>query len=157
MTLQLPGRTAHGVTTRLVGSCPTFSPLPRLNEAVIFFCVTPAVADTLHINKRDALCCPDFPHTPRGSKRQTVQLLSVYKISARRAKYQIYLNISEPQPNFKLRCRLKIVQAERKSKLVLHFSADAESLGRRPQGLKSMIASLTCSFPPSHLGKIQAA
>ena len=62
--------------SRLVGSYPTFSPLPRLNGAVIFFYVTPAVADTLHINKRDALCCPDFPHTPRGSKRQTVRLLS---------------------------------------------------------------------------------
>ena len=76
MTLQLPGRTAHGVTTSLVGSYPTFSPLPYLHEAVIFFCVLPAVADTLHINKRDALCCPDFPHTPWWSKRQTVQLLS---------------------------------------------------------------------------------
>ena len=67
MTLQLPGRTAHGVTTRLVGSYPTFSPLPRVSEAVIFFCVFPAVTDTLHINKRDALCCPDFPHTPCGA------------------------------------------------------------------------------------------
>ena len=53
--------------SRLVGSYPTFSPLPRLNGAVIFFYVTPAVADTLHINKRDALCCPDFPHTPQGA------------------------------------------------------------------------------------------
>ena len=79
MTLQLPGRTARGVTTRLVGSYPTFSPLPRICGAVIFFCVYPAVADTLHINKRDALRCPDFPHTPRGSKRQTVQLLSYCK------------------------------------------------------------------------------
>ena len=99
--------------SRLVGSYPTFSPLPRLNEAVIFFYVTPAVADTLHINKRDALCCPDFPHTPHGGKRQTVQLLSDDKISARRAKYQIYLNISEPQPNFKLRQQIKVVQARK--------------------------------------------
>ncbi len=76
MTLQLPGRTAQDVTIRLVGSYPTFSPLPRLNGAVVFFCVSPAVTDTLHINKRDALCCPDFPHTPQGSKRQTVQLFS---------------------------------------------------------------------------------
>ena len=68
MTLQLPGRTAHGLTTRLVGSYPTFSPLPHRSGAVIFFCVSPAVADTLHINKRDALCCPDFPHTPRGEQ-----------------------------------------------------------------------------------------
>ena len=97
--------------SRLVGSYPTFSPLPHLNGAVIFFYVNPAVTDTLHINKRDALCCPDFPHTPRG-KRQTVQLLSIDKISARRAKYQIYLNISELQPNFKLHCRLEIVQEE---------------------------------------------
>ena len=79
--------------SRPVGSYPTFSPLPHPSEAVIFFYVNPAVTDTLHINKRDALCCPDFPHTPRGSKRQTVQLLSLCKISARRAKYQIYLNI----------------------------------------------------------------
>ena len=75
MTLQLPGRTAQDVTIRLVGSYPTFSPLPRLNGAVVFFYVSPAVTDTLHINKRDALCCPDFPHTLRESKRQTVQLL----------------------------------------------------------------------------------
>ena len=53
--------------SRLVGSYPTFSPLPRLNEAVVFFYVNPAVTDTLHINKRDALCCPDFPHTPDGA------------------------------------------------------------------------------------------
>ena len=77
MTLQLPGRTARGVTTRLVSSYLTFSPLPSLRMAVIFFCVFPAVADSLQINKRDALCCPDFPHTPKGSKRQTVQLLSM--------------------------------------------------------------------------------
>ena len=64
MTLQLLGRTARSVTTRLVGSYSTFSPLPRLNEAVVFFCVFPAVTDTLHIHKQDALCCPDFPHTP---------------------------------------------------------------------------------------------
>ena len=31
-------------------------------------------------------------------------------------KYQIYLGISEMQPNFKLRSRLKIVQTERKCK-----------------------------------------
>ena len=67
MTLQLPGRTAQDVAIRLVGSYPTFSPLPRLNEVVFFFYVTPAVTDTLHINKRDALCCPDFPHTPQGA------------------------------------------------------------------------------------------
>ena len=102
MTLQLPVRTARGVATRLVGSYPTFSPLPRLNGAVIFFYVNPAVADTLHINKRDALCCPDFPHTPQGSKRQTVQLFSAHKISARRAKYQIYLSISEAPPNLQV-------------------------------------------------------
>ena len=43
-------------------------------------------------------------------------MLSGNKISARRAKYQIYLNISEPPPNFKLRSRLKVLQVERKSK-----------------------------------------
>ena len=59
------------------------------NEAVIFFYVNPAVTDTLHINKRDALRCPDFPHTPRGSKRQTVQLLPTDKDSASREKCQI--------------------------------------------------------------------
>ena len=36
--------------------------------AVVFFCVSPAVADSLQINKRDALCCPDFPHTPLGEQ-----------------------------------------------------------------------------------------
>ena len=118
MTLQLPGRTAQGVTTRLVGSYPTFSPLPHRSEAVIFFYVNPAVTDTLHINKRDALCCPDFPHTPRGSKRQTVQLLSRYKISARRAKKQTCSHFSEPQPNLKLRSRLKLVQAVRNATLL---------------------------------------
>ena len=41
MTLQLLGRTARSVTTRLVGSYSTFSPLPRLNEAVVFFCAIP--------------------------------------------------------------------------------------------------------------------
>ena len=68
MTLQLPGRTARGVTTRLVSSYLTFSPLPLWREAVIFFCVSPAVTDSLQINKRDALCCPDFPHTPLGEQ-----------------------------------------------------------------------------------------
>ena len=89
------------------------------NEAVVFFYVNPAVTDTLHINKRDALCCPDFPHTPQGSKRQTVQLLSRYKISARRAKKQTCLHFSEPQPNLKLWSRLKLVQAF--SAVLLYF------------------------------------
>ena len=116
---------------RLVGSYPTFSPLPHRSEAVIFFYVNPAVADTLHINKRDALRCPDFPHTPQGSKRQTVQLLSVYKISARRAKYQIYLNISESQPNFKLRSRLKLCKPREKANLFAFF---------RRRGMKASVA-----------------
>ena len=81
--------------SRLVGSYPTFSPLPRLNEAVIFFYVTPAVADTLHINKRDALCCPDFPHTPKG-KRQTVQLLSEREDTTNQPKKQkTFISTSE--------------------------------------------------------------
>ena len=81
--------------SRLVGSCPTFSPLPRLNGAVILFCVNPAVTDTLHINKRDALCCPDFPHTPRG-KRQTVQLLSEREDTTNQPKKQkTFISTSE--------------------------------------------------------------
>ena len=99
MTLQLPGRTARGVTTRLVSSCLTFSPLPLWREAVIFFCVSPAVTDSLQINKRDALCCPDFPHTPRGASDRPSNCFLGCKISASRAKCQIYLCISEAQPN----------------------------------------------------------
>ena len=75
--------------SRLVGSCPTFSPLPRLNGAVILFCVNPAVADTLHINKRDALCCPDFPHTPCGASDRPSNCFLWCKISVSRAKNQI--------------------------------------------------------------------
>ena len=88
MTLQLPGRTARGVTTRLVGSYPTFSPLPHVCGAVIFFCVYPAVADTLHINKRAALRCPDFPHTPCGASDRPSNCFPTCKISARLAKNQ---------------------------------------------------------------------
>ena len=69
--------------SRLVGSCPTFSPLPRLNGAVILFCVNPAVADTLHINKRDALCCPDFPHTPCGASDRPSNCFLWCKISVK--------------------------------------------------------------------------
>ena len=43
------------------------------------------------------------------------------KISARREKYQIYLNISEPQPNFKLHRRLMLVQGERNIKFIWIF------------------------------------
>ena len=50
---------SHGVTIALVGSYPAFSPLPL--RAVLFFCISPAVADCFYIRKWVALCCPDFP------------------------------------------------------------------------------------------------
>ena len=75
--------------SRLVGSYPTFSPLPRLNGAVVFFYVTPAVADTLHINKRDALCCPDFPHTPYGASDRLANCFHGCKINVNLVKCQI--------------------------------------------------------------------
>ena len=48
--------------------------------------------------------------------------ISACKISARRAKKQVKLDFSEPQPNLKLRSRLKSVQGERKSKSTCIFS-----------------------------------
>ena len=43
-------------------------------------------------------------------------MVTICKISARREKMQVYLQFSEPQPNFKLRSRLILVQGERKCK-----------------------------------------
>jgi len=63
MNLQLPAMHSHAVTVALVGSCPTFSPLPARGEprqAVVFFCIAPR-SRVLPIKKRNALRCPDFP------------------------------------------------------------------------------------------------
>ena len=50
-----------------------------------------------------------------------ISRISGCKGSANRTKYQIYLSISEMQPNFKLRSRLKVVQGERKTKTSFEF------------------------------------
>lgn len=51
------------VTTPLVGSCPTFSPLPSpvSEQGGCFLLHYLAVTDHLYIGKWDALRCPDFP------------------------------------------------------------------------------------------------
>ena len=66
------------VAIRLVGSCPTFSPLPFNEERRLFSSPLLNPHGLLAVNKWDALCCPDFPLSPRG-QRQTVRLLSACK------------------------------------------------------------------------------
>ena len=61
--------------------------------------------------------------------------ISAYKDSARRAKYQIYLNISESQPIFNLQKQVKISANRTKKQVYLHFSEVQPNL--KPQsGLK---------------------
>ena len=48
--------------------------------------------------------------------------ISAYKDSARRAKYQIYWNISESQPIFNLQKQVKISANRTKKQVYLHFS-----------------------------------
>ena len=80
MTLQLPRRTARHVTMRLVGFYSTFSPLPYFpkKERRLFSSTLLYPHGQLSVRKWDALCCPDFPHTPKR-KRQTDQLLLLGK------------------------------------------------------------------------------
>ena len=63
MLLQLPRQTARCVTTRLVSSYLTFSPLP-LRKRRLFSSPLLNPHGLLAVNKWDALCCPDFPLSP---------------------------------------------------------------------------------------------
>lgn len=75
-TCSLWKSTAHGSPQWLVGSYPTFSPLPqhwRLaavgapRSGGCFLLLSPAVASGFHFQKQSALCCPDFPLAPSPS------------------------------------------------------------------------------------------
>lgn len=75
-TCSLWKSTAHGSPQWLVGSYPTFSPLPqhwRLTavgapcSGGCFLLLSPAVASGFHFQKQSALCCPDFPLAPSPS------------------------------------------------------------------------------------------
>ena len=61
--LAAPKAHSRCVTTPLVGSCPTFSPLlhstSECSGSFLLRCL--AVTDHLYIGKWDALRCPDFP------------------------------------------------------------------------------------------------
>lgn len=61
--LAAPKAHSRCVTTPLVGSCPTFSPLPHstFEGGGCFLLRYLAVTDHLYISKWDALRCPDFP------------------------------------------------------------------------------------------------
>ncbi len=64
-----------------------------------------------------------------------ISRISGCKISANRAKFQIFLRISEVQPNFKPRSRLKVVQltherARAKLAWVLEASEKEESVAK---------------------------
>ena len=61
-----------------------------------------------------------------------ISRISGCKGSTNRTKYQIFLRISEVQPNFKLRSRLKVVQGERKTKTSFEYLPFP--YGRRPKG-----------------------
>ena len=76
MNFQRPMCTARYVTIRLVGSYPTFSPLPALHRQSGRFFSSARIhpRERLPIKKRTALCCPDFPLTPLRCERRTVQL-----------------------------------------------------------------------------------
>lgn len=76
-TCSLWKSTAHGSPQWLVGSYPTFSPLPqhwRLTavgaprSGGCFLLLSPAVASGFHFQKQSALCCPDFPLAPSPSR-----------------------------------------------------------------------------------------
>ena len=56
-------RNSSTVIRRLVGSYPTFSPLP-LNRSGYFLLPAPAVADCWYFRQWSVLCCPDFPLVP---------------------------------------------------------------------------------------------
>ncbi len=73
------------VATRLVGSYPTFSPLPagfplkkRETRRRLFSSALANPREFLPVKKRSALCCPDFPLAPQGRKRQTARLVSIF-------------------------------------------------------------------------------
>ena len=72
MNLQLLRRTAQGVATCLVGSCPTFSPLPHLRRGGYFLLRYFTLTDNFHIKKQDALCCPDFPLAPESASGRPI-------------------------------------------------------------------------------------
>ena len=69
MNLQLPRCTAAVSPQSLVGSYPTFSPLPHLQflnfyifrRGGCFLLHYSTLADCFYIRKWNALCCPDFP------------------------------------------------------------------------------------------------
>lgn len=63
---ELSASEAHSphVAARLVGSYPTFSPLPALRakrHRRLFSSALLSSRELLPIKKRNALCCPDFP------------------------------------------------------------------------------------------------
>ena len=75
-TCSLWKSTAHGSPLWLVGSYPTFSPLPlhwhltavgTPRSGGCFLLLSPAVASGFHFQKQSALCCPDFPLAPSPS------------------------------------------------------------------------------------------
>ncbi len=59
--------------------------------------------------------------------------ISAYKDSARRAKYQIYLKISEPKPIFNLRKQVKGSANRTKKQVYLHFSEVQPNLKPRSE------------------------
>lgn len=76
-TCSLWKSTAHGSPQWLVGSYPTFSPLPlhwhltavgAPRSGGCFLLLSPAVASGFHFQKQSALCCPDFPLAPSPSR-----------------------------------------------------------------------------------------
>ena len=75
------------ITISLVGSYPTFSPLP-----VVWRLFSSALSDpheSLPVRKRNALCCPDFPLASKD-QRQAEPLFSVTKIRIK-VEIQIFL------------------------------------------------------------------
>lgn len=77
--LSTPGMHSTDVTTGLVGSCPTFSPLP-LSSGRLFSSALSDPRESLLVRKRDVLRCPDFPLAING-QRQAGLLLVVGKVT----------------------------------------------------------------------------
>ena len=59
--LSAPGMYSTSVTTGLVGSYSTFSPLPLKNKWRLFSSTLIHPCERLPVKKQNALCCPDFP------------------------------------------------------------------------------------------------
>ncbi len=69
MALQLTGRTAPLVAKRTGELLPHLLTLTPDCRGGCFLLRSPYPHGHLPVRKRDALCCPDFPHPARGGER----------------------------------------------------------------------------------------